>query len=80
MDRAIANLIDNAVKYSTSTNSVVEIRSSIENGELLIAIADNGPGIPDEHKEAVFSPFYRIPSGNIHNVKGYGLGLSYVKR
>jgi nitrogen-specific signal transduction histidine kinase len=80
LDRAIANLIDNAVKYSTSTNSVVEIRSSIENGKLLIAIADNGPGIPDEHKEAVFSPFYRIPSGNIHNVKGYGLGLSYVKK
>lgn len=80
LGRAIANLVDNAIKYDTSVKPIIEIKSSIENGKLIIAISDNGPGIPDEHKDAVFSPFYRISSGNIHDVKGYGLGLSYVKK
>lgn len=80
LGRAIANMVDNAIKYAVSGKPVIEIRSFIENGKLVIVIADNGSGIPDEEKEAVFSPFYRIPSGNIHNVKGYGLGLSYVRK
>lgn len=80
LSRAIANLIDNALKYAGTEKPVVEIRSFIDQKKLIITVADNGPGIPDEHKEAVFSPFFRIPSGNVHDVKGYGLGLSYVRK
>lgn len=80
LTRAISNLVDNAIKYNISDIPTVAISASAENKMLTIAIADNGPGIPDEHKEKIFSQFYRVPSGNIHNVKGYGLGLSYVKK
>lgn len=80
LSRAIANLIDNALKYAGTEKPVVEIRSFIDQKRLIITVADNGPGIPDAHKEAVFSPFFRIPSGNVHDVKGYGLGLSYVRK
>lgn len=80
LTRAIGNLMDNAIKYNMSEISTVAINASVENKILTIMIADNGPGIPDEHKEKIFSQFYRVPSGNIHNVKGYGLGLSYVKK
>lgn len=78
--RAISNLVDNALKYNISEIPTVTINASAENKMLTITIADNGPGIADEHKEKIFSQFYRVPSGNIHNVKGYGLGLSYVKK
>lgn len=78
--RALNNLIDNAIKYNTNLNPCVTIASGISNKKLVITISDNGPGIPDGFKEIVFEPFYRIPSGNMHDVKGYGLGLSYVKK
>lgn len=77
---AISNLIENAIKYNTYNNTVVTIDGSIKGKEIIIKVADNGPGIPDEHKQKVFDEFYRIPTGNVHNVKGYGLGLSYVKK
>ncbi|RKS21947.1 phospho-acceptor domain-containing protein [Flavobacterium endophyticum] len=80
LSRAIANLIDNAIKYAGSEKPIIEIQSFAEHKQLTIRVADNGPGISDEHKEAVFSPFYRIPSGNVHDVKGYGLGLNYVRK
>lgn len=80
LQRALDNLIDNAVKYSTNVNPAIVIEGHMQNKEFIISIADNGPGIPDELKEKVFEPFYRIPSGNVHNVKGYGLGLSYVQK
>ena len=44
-----------------------------------LAVIDRGPGIPEVHRHKIFDRFYRVPSGNVHNVKGYGLGLHYVK-
>jgi nitrogen-specific signal transduction histidine kinase len=76
--RAIANVLDNAVKYAPDSEIVIESRINVN--EIVITVADNGPGIPDAFKTKIFEKFYRIPTGNVHNVKGYGLGLSYVKK
>jgi len=78
--RALTNIIDNAVKYNEDENATVFISAAIKNQGIAIEIADNGTGIPDAYKEKIFDQFYRIPTGNVHNVKGYGLGLSYVKK
>lgn len=74
------NLVENAVKYNLEDNPVVEIKGEVEEKEVVITVSDNGPGIPNEYKQKVFDEFYRIPTGNVHTVKGYGLGLSYVKK
>lgn len=78
--RALTNIIDNAVKYNEDENATVFISAAIKNQGIAIEIADNGTGIPDAYKEKIFDQFFRIPTGNVHNVKGYGLGLSYVKK
>lgn len=75
---AIANLLDNAIKYS-GQNAIVNIDEYTQNGNVLITVTDKGPGIPQQYHDKVFDRFFRIPSGDIHNVKGYGLGLSYAK-
>jgi two-component system phosphate regulon sensor histidine kinase PhoR len=71
------NLIDNALKYTVGEP---EIRISVrgEGDMLRLAIADNGIGIPPEYHGRIFEKFFRVPTGNLHNAKGYGLGLSYV--
>lgn len=76
---AILNIIDNSMKYS---NSPVHIHIDIiaHNATITMNITDNGPGIPDEYREQVFEKFFRIPTGDRHNIQGYGLGLSYVKQ
>ncbi len=74
----IRNLIENAIKYSG--NSVqIGLTARLEKNDISISIQDNGYGIPDNALPHVFDKFYRVPSGNIHNTKGYGLGLYYVK-
>lgn len=80
LSRTISNIIDNALKYNEEKEAKINIYGTIENAEMVMTIADNGMGIPDVYKEKVFEQFYRIPTGNVHNVKGYGLGLSYVKK
>lgn len=73
----LVNLIENAVKYSKG-NPQIEI-SIIYNKEVKVIVKDYGIGMAKEHLARIFDRFYRVPTGNVHDVKGYGLGLSYVK-
>jgi two-component system phosphate regulon sensor histidine kinase PhoR len=73
----IFNLIDNALKYS-SENPKIRIAISSTASRLQMTITDSGIGISPEYHNKIFEKFFRVPTGNLHNAKGYGLGLSYV--
>lgn len=78
--RSIKNLLENAEKYNTDIAPEVGITISKISSGISLIVTDNGPGIRDEFKSKIFDPFYRIPTGNMHDVKGYGMGLNYVKK
>ncbi len=75
----LANIIDNAIKYNERVPEIsIEIEKRINN--IIVRITDNGIGIAKENLDKIFDTFYRVPTGNIHNVRGNGIGLSYVKK
>ncbi len=73
------NLIDNTLKYHASGSPVIYIATYLSKGNLAIAFADNGPGIPQQYWQEIFEPYFRVPEADLHSTKGYGLGLSYAR-
>lgn len=73
----VYNLLDNALKYSL-VNPEIGVHLSENSEAVELRIKDNGIGIASEYKKKVFEKFFRVPTGDVHNIKGYGLGLSYV--
>jgi two-component system phosphate regulon sensor histidine kinase PhoR len=73
----IYNLLDNALKYSP-VDAAIKVEIVNAETEMILKIADNGIGIPDEYRGKIFEKFFRVPTNDHHNIKGYGLGLSYV--
>jgi len=78
LSNMVLNLLDNANKYSPET-PLIAVTSDIKNGRMRIAITDHGIGIASQNQEEIFTRFYRVSTGNRHEVKGFGLGLSYVR-
>ena len=77
----VFNLMDNAVKYRRQGVPVtLDIRTWNEGDKFCLSVKDNGMGIKKEHLKKIFDRFYRVQTGNVHDVKGFGLGLAYVKR
>jgi two-component system phosphate regulon sensor histidine kinase PhoR len=78
LELAVVNLLENALKYSLEPHIVVETGKSED--DFYISVKDNGVGIEKQYIKNIFKKFYRVPTGDIHNVKGFGLGLNFVKR
>jgi signal transduction histidine kinase len=80
LTNVFTNLVDNAIKYQDKNKPYIKITAEIVNNNVQIKIKDNGGGISHENLKKVFEKFYRVSTGNVHAVKGFGLGLSYAKK
>ncbi|WP_157491529.1 sensor histidine kinase [Maribacter thermophilus] len=78
LENAINNILDNAKKYADKP--LIGLKAYIKNDKLHIEVTDNGKGVSKEDMKRIFQKFYRVTDGDLHRVKGYGLGLSYVKK
>ena len=78
MSSVVSTLVDNAVKYSGESVRI-QLRAIRKSDKLFISVSDNGIGIAQEHQRHVFEKFYRVPHGDVHEVKGYGIGLYFAK-
>ena len=78
LSNVIYSLLDNADKYSPQ-NPNIRLKTEPTNAGICITVSDNGIGMNKENQKKIFEKFYRVPTGDIHNVKGFGLGLTYVK-
>lgn len=78
MSSVVSTLVDNAVKYSGESVRI-QLRAIRKSDKLFISVSDNGIGIAQEHQRHVFEKFYRVPHGDVHDVKGYGIGLYFAK-
>lgn len=76
MENAVNNILDNAIKYG---GDQIEVSIGQLKDKILIQIADSGNGLEEAHKKQVFEKFYRVPKGNTHDVKGFGIGLYYTR-
>jgi two-component system phosphate regulon sensor histidine kinase PhoR len=79
LTNALCNLVDNAIKYSRETPELM-IRTSNSGQYLIVEFSDEGIGIGKEYQKSVFDKFFRVPTGDVHNVRGFGLGLAYIKK
>lgn len=79
LTNVLTNLLDNAIKYSEGS-PIIEIRTWNEHSDIIIELKDQGIGMDAETLQLIFDKFYRQQGGNVHNIKGHGLGLSYVKK
>jgi two-component system phosphate regulon sensor histidine kinase PhoR len=70
--------VENAIKYSVNPHVIIKTNS--ESDEYTISVKDNGVGIEKKYIKHLFKRFFRVPTGNVHNVKGFGLGLNFVKK
>jgi two-component system phosphate regulon sensor histidine kinase PhoR len=78
LSHIVNNLLDNAIKYSKDKPDI-QIKSWDQNGSIFVSVKDHGIGMSKDAVKKIFDKFYRVPTGNLHDVKGFGLGLAYVK-